>query len=262
MSSSTTPYFPIVGYDAELNTYANIGTAFFINENGYYVTAAHTIRKPGRVFFAVINRVFIPLLKPLLVLDKDLFDQGPPEHHDLCIGKLEVEDSDFYAFKPSAELISEDDLVFKGFSNLAYQDNVNPNRGTRQCVIDDAKAHAAKYGYSEDHELSRIKKSILTGKFDCLNANKITALSKPGLVTNVITFLLTTNIPHKEEIRLNPISNNGFDPSGYSGGPIFHNGAVVAMLITKNIGISSEFIMDKLDEVGVNYYLFNQQPAK
>ena len=37
------------------------------------------------VFYGIIDGAFFPLPEPLLFLYKELFDQGSPEHHDLCI---------------------------------------------------------------------------------------------------------------------------------------------------------------------------------
>lgn len=58
------PHFAIVGYDNKESNYGNIGTGFFLNDAGAFLTTAHTFRNTERISFAVLEMNFIYFLNP------------------------------------------------------------------------------------------------------------------------------------------------------------------------------------------------------
>lgn len=251
MLKITHPQFAIVGYDNEKSSYANIGTGFFVNSSGGFVTAAHTFRNTARKYFAVLENEFYQLPEPKLILSKEIDEQVPPVHEDIYIGQFDSLESSFYKLKSLSALKENDVLNFKGFASVAFEDGVIIKK---EEIIEIARqARFKATGFVKVYELNRIHESNLSGKFIRKGFNRLTFLSRSGEITNGFSFVLTSNIEIQSLIQSNPILNRGQDPSGYSGGPVIFGGDAVGMLITQDAGLSSDYLIQKLHELGVEY---------
>jgi len=251
MLKITHPQFAIVGYDNEKSSYANIGTGFFVNKSGSFVTAAHTAKNRSRKYFAVLENEFYELPEAKLFLNKEIEEQVPPVHEDIYVGQFESLESSFYKLKSVSALKENDLLTFKGFASIAFNDGVIVSKETIADVANQAKLKAN--GFVKDYELNRIHESSLSGKFVRNGFNKLTFLSRFGEITNGFSFILTSNIDIQDLIKSNPIIHRGQDPSGYSGGPVIFESDAIGMLITQNAGLSSDYLMEKLDELQIKY---------
>lgn len=249
MLKITHPQFAIVGYDNEKSSYINIGTGFFVNSSGGFVTAAHTFRNSGRKYFAVLENEFYELPEPKLILSKQIEEQIPPVHEDLFIGQFESLESAFYKLKPLSELNGNDPLIFKGFASVIFRDGVIISKQENMEIAHQARLKAN--GFVKEYELNRIHESSLSGKFVRKGFDKLTLISRSGEITNGFSFVLTSNIEIQSLIKSNPISNRGQDPSGYSGGPVIFEGDAIGMLITQDAGLSSDYLIQKLEELDI-----------
>ena len=251
MLKITQQQFAIVGYDIEDSTYANIGTGFFVNKSGGFVTAAHTFRNKERKYFAVLENEFYELPRPRVILSKEIDEQVPPVHEDLYIGQFDSLESAFYNLKPLSTLKENDSLIFKGFASVVFNDGAIISKEKIAEIVIEAKTKAN--GFVKDYELNRIAESSLSGKYIRNGFNKLTLFSPSGEITNGFSFVLTSNIEIQDLIKRNPIFHRGQDPSGYSGGPVIFEVDAIGMLITQDAGLSSDYLMQKLDELQIEY---------
>ena len=247
----THPQFAIVGYDSEKSSYANIGTGFFVNNSGGFVTAAHTVKNTARKYFAVLEDEFYQLPEAKLFLNREIEEQVPPVHEDIYIGQFDFLESSFYKLRPVSKLKENDLLTFRGFASVAFSDGFTVSKETIAEIAYQAKLKAN--GFLKEYELNRIHISSLSGKFVRNGFNRLTFLSRFGEITNGFSFVLTSNIDVQDLIKSNPIIHRGQDPSGYSGGPVIFEGDAIGMLITQNAGLTSDYLIEKLDELQIKY---------
>ena len=89
-------------------------------------------------------------------------------------------------------------------------------------------------------EINKLQYSEITGTFTHSNFEKIFEyLPVEGIYTNGFTFALT---------------NAKTEPSGLSGCPVLCHGKAVGMLITKHAAISSEYIIEQLDNQECSFH--------
>ncbi|WP_313157367.1 hypothetical protein [Sphingobacterium multivorum] len=243
------PHFAIVGYDDVKSTYANIGTGFFINNRGTFITSAHTFKKNTRKFFALLEGEFYSLPEPILFRYKEFDEQTPPVHEDIYIGQFDEIETKFYTLTSAKIIQAGETLVFKGFSSSIYEDNILRDFNDIAAEVNLLVANAK--GFVKDYEIARIKESSLTGIFTQYGFNQFTPFSIEGEITNGISFVLTANIRLQSLILSNPYTNLGQNPAGFSGGPVICNDEVIGMLISQKAGISSDYIIQTLSDLKI-----------
>lgn len=291
MTETIPAIFAILGLSAD-KTKRNIGTGFFINKTGGFVTAAHTFKKTnqGWVYFAVINKTLIAIENTWSEY-RDMDEQVAPLHQDFCVGKLKIDhETGFLTFMPSASLSVNDLLVFKGYASTLYAnvepaEVVTPVKGTVK--MDDlwaAEIHSDDEG-QEDENIEEFKDlyefiaedaspvdedepTEFTGHFVAVTPvpSKEIDLNEEinNLIYSEISGIYTQANFEKifEQLPVEGIFTNGFkfaltndaiSPSGLSGCPVLHSGKAVGMLITKNAAITAEYIMDQLDKQVIPY---------
>ncbi|EOR94206.1 hypothetical protein ADIARSV_2622 [Arcticibacter svalbardensis MN12-7] len=248
-----------------------IGTGFFINESGGFVTAAHTFKRAneGWAYFAIIEGKKIELNK-LYQEYLDMESQVAPIHLDLYIGDFALDKkTNHLFFHPSSYLKNGDILEFSGYAGRYYLDKeatkneVQKTPGTIGINIDDLWANTENDEEENELQEKNTESNILHlapvdqlnwgSQIDNLKYSSITGVFKnhcfekifeyipvAGVFTNGFTFQLT---------------NAKMEPAGLSGGPIIKNKIVFGMLITKNAAITSEYIVHQLELQDVKFYL-------
>jgi hypothetical protein len=115
--------FPIVGYEDLNEPFENIGTAFFIDKDGVFVTAAHTFKKGQndleRNYYAIIDYKKVPII-PIFREREDMEKQVLPIHKDLYIGRLELGSENLYYSLDTADISVDTNLLTEGFARKKY----------------------------------------------------------------------------------------------------------------------------------------------
>jgi hypothetical protein len=242
--------FPILGYHDLKLRYEVVGTAFFINAEGCFVTAAHTLKSTHLQYYALIETCGYPLA-PLFFEYFDIDEQKSPLHRDLCIGKISGDiASDFIAFKPSSSLEAEDRLLLEGFASKEYVDAIPGITHADQLfeIEDDEQEDLALSDVFvlSDKPAERDPCRLVLTDAELLKYSKITA-----------SFVRPAFEQLYEKTNVQGTFTNGFsieltspklEPAGLSGCPIIHNGLAVGMFIAAKGAINSEYIEAKLRE--------------
>jgi len=257
MSFTLSSIFPILGYQENADTYYAVGTAFFINNAGNFVTAAHTFNNKELKFFAIINDQAWPITQ-LFSEYVEMWDQKAPIHQDLYIGQVDTGSIRAYlSLKLSGTLAANDELAFNGFASKQYHDHPKPVVEVPVVETPKPPVHIDELfdlfdgdEETEDEDkqwpdvaasLARLKTSAITGKFIKQTFEGLHAMFNiKGAMTNGFTFALT---------------NSEIEPKGLSGCPAIHEDNVTGMLIAKNGAITSEYINSRLDELKLEYHL-------
>lgn len=217
---NTENVFPIIGFGNDEPNDFSLGTGFFINENGYFLTAGHVVIDKTKSYFAIINKerykfeiVFIEYV------DKE--KQDVPICRDLAICRLIDLNSTIpedYSFIFNSD---EDKIVFYS----GYQMKSLPSRITYVEIDDEKKVSLYKLK-DKDIKLKEQQRKILVcnGEFS----------DKRPICDNVKSL--------KEERIV----------KGMSGAPIYFEKSVFGMLIG-DCYILSEYIVEKLNKYKIQY---------
>lgn|GEM_PF-1095800 len=259
--------FPIVGYDDLKEPWINIGTAFFINKDGIFVTAAHTFKKDlngqERTYYAIIDYKKVPITQ-IFREREDMENQIPPIHKDLYIGRLVLGCENLFFNLDTTDISEGTNLLTEGFARKNYVERAADDQPLMS--IDDLYDDSSEEAYAaseddlivdnkgellipeiqtaelteEERDLSRINYSKLNGKYNSAGLEKIFEFSPDGMFTNGFRF----NYPLFDG-----------EPKGYSGGPISVDGNLIGMLISKDGGISAAHIVERLKENNLSFIL-------
>jgi hypothetical protein len=288
MTKTRPEIFAIIGLKADKMD-RNIGTGFFINESGGFVTAAHTFKKAieGWTYFAIINKSPVSL-KPFYIEYSDLELQVAPTHQDLCLGCLTLEQpTEYLEFSLSKELAANDKLEFKGYASTKHADEepeelVVPVESNITMADLWAELESEDYGDLDDtnEEFHDPFAANATADDDepKVIIEQLFADAAPAGPKEVSLILEIDKLQYSEItgsythanfekifdwIPIEGVFTNGFTftltnanikPQGLSGCPVLRKGKTAGMLITKNAAITAEYIMDQLGKQAIKYY--------
>jgi hypothetical protein len=211
--------FPIIGCECNIVDDFSLGTGFFINETGYFLTAAHVLKNKKRSYKALINDEkydFEVVYIEYIVSSK----QVPPICRDLAICKI----SNFKKDISISYLFNSDFLVNQTVFFSGYRLINTP------CKIDELEVLGKKFVY-----LYKLKSKDLKHE----SAIRITSISGNDILDNRLICSNTRSL-NIEELH------------GMSGGPVYYEKSVFGMLIG-DCYILSEYIVEKLNELKIDY---------
>jgi hypothetical protein len=283
--------FPVVGYEENGKKYAAIGTAFFINDSGNFISAGHTFSNPGLTYYGIIENKFVKIGEGILDEYVPMMDQKVPTNLDLFIGRLDVKPLEHLEFASVVGLKAGDALAFHGYSSNHYADQKVVPVVQQQIVVDhdsifadviadddeeenpwviDENGIAYILNESEDEDLDdEVVVDEPKLEYNQEEADVIPTLDEthPDLERIRVSFLTGTFLKDTffatyPEGNMDRIMTNGFsfklandtiNPKGLSGCSVRKDELVYGMLIGKYPAISSDYIMDKLKEKGIKF---------
>jgi hypothetical protein len=232
MSTVLSAVFPVVTYKRGNQSFKSHGTAFFINGEGVFVTAAHTFRNPTREHLVIIDGK--PM--PFIIIHREYLDhedQLPPEYKDLLIGKVEgIHSPNFYSLSPSDTLKEGAKLIAPGFALLDEQPApVVQSFSTMDDLMDDLLEDSEEEpALNADPKLNRLRLIDIPAIFvqpGFQHIDKVSEL-KDSFVNG---FTFNTDVS---------------DPHGHSGCPLIGDANAYGMLVGDKGAISAEYILEKL----------------
>lgn len=207
--------FPIIGRSCGETNTVSLGTGFFINNEGYFVTAGHVLKKIEQIYKAVIddNEYDFELIFIEYMIKES---QNPPICKDLAICKLKNKIKKEISYVLDSNFSSGKILTLDGFSKQNY-----PGRATI------GAQRTNQHFYRWVATAQDIKKQD-PGEI------KNTDIDKRPYCKN------TRSLVVKRELN------------GLSGGPVYDNTSIYGMLIS-NEYILSEYIIEKLDQLKIPF---------
>lgn len=220
--------FPIIALENE--EIIENGTGFFVNSEGYFITAGHVVNNETNKYNAQINDKLYSI-KEIYKEYCQQQQQNAPIFKDLFIGKVD--------YLPSVDDICRfsDLLEVNEFSSVCgYTSKTLIPELKAQITIDELYDLDFENDGSSDFPTPKLKtlryyeiKTICEQLFIYRTYNGDIQYFKNGIMVDM------------REIDL----------SGMSGGPLMKDGTVMGMIIAKNNCISARYMMCKLSELNI-----------
>ncbi|MGO4876563.1 hypothetical protein ACEN2P_08175 [Pedobacter psychrotolerans] len=231
--------FAIIGYDSLEEPFTNIGTAFFINAKGNFITAGHTFKNQNRIYFAVLNEKRYPI--EIIYNEYEFMEnQKAPYHKDLIIGLVIGVTGNSYYSLADKNGVKKSEIMAIGFSRTQYGEVCSqldsPNGISTDC--NDGNSQITDGIGTKSPDLGLIRFSKLEANYNRAGLDRIYIIAPREVLINGFRFDLEID---------------GLDPAGLSGGPILENGNVIGMLISKDAAISSTYIMECLSTNDIQF---------
>ncbi|WP_214072649.1 hypothetical protein [Mucilaginibacter sp. dw_454] len=285
MSGSET-VFPVLSYGLQDEHIAN-GSAFFINNKGVFITAAHTFKNSQRQMLASLNgKVYTITEIWQEYLPND--DQSAPLYRDLFIGMVDsYVPNDILELGSDVDMKTGQSLEVSGWNTTDYSKPTAPVHANDlfESVISDYQEdddeHVLQSTDNEnDLNLNLVEQDKLTTIDDLhsylhsdndgnytVSTNEMVKISK--LIPDVLDAkFVRYNFRHINKYSEYPYEFlNGFtikldvpEPHGYSGGPLLLDNKVVGMLIGEEGAISVSYIKERLNEPAIKNIVENMSP--
>jgi hypothetical protein len=194
--------FPIVAKKSSEQTGFSKGTGFFVNNDGYFVTAGHVLKKSELAYFAIINNQEIEF-KILYLEYLNIESQDGIVCRDLAICKLDLQSN----YK---NYLCEEDSNTSSLDVSGYK---SQHQG-RLAINPIKQREYYLHTYSAKIELSKVEiklKFTKDTRYKCTN-------------TNSLTF------------------DDGLKYNGLSGGPVYLGKKIYGLLISNEYVLSSYII--------------------
>lgn len=284
--SGSEAIFPVLSYGLQDEHIAN-GSAFFINNKGVFITAAHTFKNAQRGMLACLDRKVYTITEIWQeYLPND--EQSEPLYRDLFIGMV-----DSYVPKDILELGNDVDmktgqsLAVSGWNTTDYSKptaSVHADDLFKSIISNDKEdddEHALQPTDNEsDLNLNLVEQGKLntiddlhsdlhsnTDRSYVVSDNEMSKISK--LIPDVLDArFVRYKFRHIDKYSEYPYDfQNGFtmkldvpEPHGYSGGPLLFDNKVVGMLIGEEGAISVSYIKERLNEPAIKNIVENIPP--
>lgn len=217
--------FPIIGCECNNIKEDSLGTGFFINDVGVFLTAGHVLKDKSKSYYAIIKNEKYKF-KVLFSEYPDNGNQEPPNCCDLAICQiigLKLNIPIVYSFVCNS--LEDKKIFYSGYQGKNSQNIISS-------VETFNKYHAYLYKFSDnDEKLNDAERKLIV--------NGIEFFDKRAICDNVKSFKCKRKV------------------NGMSGGPVYYDKNVFGMLIGDSY-ILSEYIVEKLNELKIDYKSHNK----
>ncbi len=211
--------FPIIGFECNREDDFSSGTGFFINEKGYFITAAHVLKNKKQIYKVLIEDVKYDF-EVIFIEYIDSNKQTPPICRDLAICKiLNYHFNITLNYSFNSNFLVDKSVFFSGYRRI-----------NQPCKVDEIEVFHKKFVYLYK-----------------LTSNDLKSDSPIRAKTNNGEEFLDNRL-----ICKNTRSLNIKEYHGMSGGPVYSEKSVFGMLISDSY-ILSDYIVEKLNELEIDY---------
>lgn len=208
--------FPIIGRSHEKSEGFSNGTGYFINCDGYFVTAGHVMEDNEKTYKAIIRDKEYDV-ELLFIEYVDLEDQKPPFCKDLAIGKIDFRIERELTYFFGNDSLDGNELNFSGYKQ-------EPPR-----VILDRKPVYFFSFKANDEKLEEVKRKENENGTDIIS-------DKRPVCKNTRSLKLKEGTLYR----------------GMSGGPVYKDNCIYGLFIG-NEYILAKYITEKLNQLGISF---------
>jgi hypothetical protein len=225
--------FSILAYEKDKDDTADNGTGFFINSEGYFITAGHVINNVELKYYANINDELYPIKEIYReYIDQTL--QKAPIFKDLFIGKVEYTPSAYNICEFSDAIEINEYYLACGFTS-------------RNLIPQIKKPITFDELFEDDDLVSEDTSYNVKSKYKNLNFYEIEVQYYKSFIYRVfggdIQYFENGLTVDMKKIII----------AGMSGGPLMKENKVRGMVFARDNCISAAYIMSKLNELSIEY---------